>query len=364
MSNAGVLTRLSGRVYNQFGKDVLVTQIRFGTLEAIFEIDHEVQRQLDPARRAEIRNFIIDMIKKEEPFYFSPFIFSSRRNIQESEGGFELAPGSKLFVIDGQHRGSALSSAISLLRSEKEAAEELGNYPVAENMQHYIEQLKNYPVGLQIYLNLSTKEEKQLFSDTNSERKEAHQGLQLKYDQRDKYSKLTRAIAEKLENTLEVEMQASRLTKHNTAITSLITMRRCLIALFEGILTVKKGDPYFRNCKQSEVPKIAEAFFASWKNLFPRQMNNREHFVAGFTGIQIALAYTVHMLMKEHGIKHMEAIKMIGLLKKQCTWKHQDPLFQHIYHPAVKQIRSHSTTTSIKKTTYAFLRAIDVERSK
>lgn len=58
MSNAGVLTRLNGTIYNQFGKDVLVTQIRFGTLEAIFEIDHEVQRQLDPARRAEIRNFI------------------------------------------------------------------------------------------------------------------------------------------------------------------------------------------------------------------------------------------------------------------------------------------------------------------
>lgn len=119
MSNVGVLTKLNGSVYNQFGKRVLVTQIRFGTLEAIFEIDHEVQRQLDPARRAEIRNFIIDTIEKEEYFYFSPFIFSSRKNVLEVDGGFELEPGSKLFVIDGQHRTSALSSAISQLKAQK-----------------------------------------------------------------------------------------------------------------------------------------------------------------------------------------------------------------------------------------------------
>lgn len=112
MPNAGVLATIKGTVYNQFEKEVLATQIRFGTLEAIFEIDHEVQRQLDPSRRAEIRSFILDAVEKNKPFYFSPFIFSSRKNIRHVEEGFELKSSSKIYIIDGQHRGSALSSAI------------------------------------------------------------------------------------------------------------------------------------------------------------------------------------------------------------------------------------------------------------
>lgn len=98
----------------------------------------------------------------------------------------------------------------------------------------------SYPVSLQIYLGLSQQEERQLFSDTNTERKEAHSGLQLKYDQRDKYRQLTRSTALALREKMDIEMEASRLTKYNTSITSLTTMRRCLIALFEGVLTEKK----------------------------------------------------------------------------------------------------------------------------
>lgn len=364
MSNAGVLTRMRGDIYNQFGKQVLVTQVRFSTLEAIFEIDHEVQRQLDPARRVEIRKFIIDAIEDEEYFSFSPFIFSSRQNIREVEGGFELEPGSKMFVIDGQHRTSALSSGLRLLKMEREAAEESSDYAKAEKLHRQINKLINYPVSLQIYLDLTMEEERQLFSDTNTERREAHNGLKLRYDYRDKYSQLTREVAHRLEDKLDIETEASRLTKYNTSITSLTVMRKCLIALFEGGLTVKKGDPYFRNCRPAEVPVIAGDFFESWLRLFPPRMADRSKYVVGLTGIQIALAYTVYLLTKEHGIKHKEAIDILHLLKKQCTWKHDDPLFKHMYNPATGRIRSHSTTTAIKKTSMKFLRAIHAERSK
>ena len=361
MSNEGVLTKMSGSIYNQFGKEVLATQMRFGTLEAMFEIDHEVQRQLDPARRAEIRNFIVDSVEKGKHFFFSPFIFSSRDNIREVEGGFELEPGSKVYIIDGQHRSSALSSAISQLKTRKEAAEESGDYAEAEKVQGYIEQLVSYPIAMQVYLDLTQQEERQLFSDTNTERREAHSGLLMKYDQRDQYIQLTRTVAECLKDKMDIEMEASRLTMHSASITSLTTMRKCLIALFEGVLTVKTGDPYPRNCKPSEVPAIALRFFESWTDLFPRKMADRNRYVVGLTGIQIALAYTVYLLMREHSIKHMEAIMMLGLLKKRCTWQHDDPLFKHMYNPVTGQIRSHSTSTSVKKTSLEFLSAINTE---
>ena len=152
MSNTSVLAIIKGSMYKQFGKEVLSTQIRFSTLEAMFEIDHEVQRQLDPRRRAEIREFIINSLEKNEHFYFSPFIFSSRKGITEVSGGFELEYGSKVYILDSKHRGAALSSAISHLKSKKEMAEESNDYAEAEVVQGYIESLMSYPVAMRFLL--------------------------------------------------------------------------------------------------------------------------------------------------------------------------------------------------------------------
>src|SRR5690606_19302631 len=127
MSSNGITAVMSGTSYSQFGKEVLCTQVRFSMLEAMFEIDHEVQRQLDPRKRREIRDFILQSLEREEPFYFSPFIYSSRGHIQEIDEGFTLKPGSKIYVLDGQHRSAALASALSTLKTRKEAAEESGN---------------------------------------------------------------------------------------------------------------------------------------------------------------------------------------------------------------------------------------------
>lgn len=78
MTDIGVLTRIMGSSYNQFGKKVLATQLRYATLEAIFEVDEEVQRKLDPKRRVEIREFIIQSLEEGRDIYFSPFVFSAR----------------------------------------------------------------------------------------------------------------------------------------------------------------------------------------------------------------------------------------------------------------------------------------------
>lgn len=362
MSNIGVLSSLDGIGYQQFGHPILCTQVRYATLAAFFEIDHDVQRQLDPQRRSAIRRYIIDTLERNEPFYFSPFIFSARREIEEIEGRFVLKPGSKIYVLDGQHRYSAIGSAISKLQTQLETAEEEANKQEVEVLRRYIDTLKNYPVAMQIYLDLSRQEERQLFTDYNTERQDAHPGLMLKYDQRDAYSVLTKNVASKLFEKMEIDHKASRVSGSSSAVTTLITMRRCLIALFEGVLTVKTGDPYYRNCNPKDVPTIATAFFENWLSLFPKSMHNRKKYVAGLSGIQIALAYTVYMLTRESSMSHLEAIEQLKLLKRKCNWQHDDPLFNHMYDAQKKQIRTHSSTTAIKKTMQAFLTVIQEER--
>ncbi|PIC70810.1 hypothetical protein CSV77_05730 [Sporosarcina sp. P16b] len=364
MLDAGLTTRMSGRSYKQFGKEVLCTQIHFSMLEAMFEVDHEVQRQLDPKKRRDIRDFILDSLEKGEPFYFSPFVFSSRGNIQEIDGGFVLKPGCSIYVLDAQHRMSAIASAISQLKSKKEAAEETGNQAEAEESRKFIQKLAGYPVSMQVYLDLNQQEERQLFTDYNTERREAHPGFMLLYDQRDAYTELTRTIAEQMKTRLDIDQVRSRLTEANTSITSLITMKKCLLALFEGCLTVKTGNPYYKGCKASEVPAIAEAFFASWLQLFPKRMTDRKNYACGVTGVQVALAYTVYMLTREQSMTHMEAIQQLQLLKKRCTWKHNDSAFDHMYNKPSKQVRNHSNSTAIKRTMLEFLLIIREERER
>lgn len=362
MSNTDFLATFQGETYHQFGKEVLITQVRFATLESMFEVDYEVQRHLDPRRRAEIRDFIIESLENNKHFYFSPFVFSSRKGIHKVPNGFELEPGNILYILDGQHRSAALSSAISHLRSEKDRYEESNQFNKALQMQSYINDLSDYPIAMQIYLDLGQKEEKQLFTDINTERREAHKGLVMQYDQRDEYNELTRNVAASIQNELEIEFTSSRLTNQNSAVTSLAAMRRCLIAMYEGKLTVKTGDPYYRGCNEKEVPRISKYFFSVWPSLFPRKMANRRQYVTGLSGIQIALAYTVHLLTRTYSLKHIEAIDLLKHLNKQCTWEHQDPLFEHLYSPETGRIRNHSNTTAIKKTAVEFLKIIEQAR--
>ena len=79
-----VIATINGNDYNQFGKEVLITQMRFSLLEAIFEVDPEVQRKLNPGRRSEIRDFILKSVENDD-FYFSPFVFSARGAIKRQE---------------------------------------------------------------------------------------------------------------------------------------------------------------------------------------------------------------------------------------------------------------------------------------
>lgn len=345
---------LAGTVINQFGKQVLVSQMPFATMEAIFEVDEEVQRKIDANRRAEIRDFILNSLDSGG-FAFSPFIFSSRGNIEVTTEGGILSPGCKIYIIDGQHRSKAWSSAIGSLTSQLETAELTENLQEVQRLTKQIHRLRNYPVSVQIYLDLDTTSERQMFTDLNTKRKEPHSGVVMQFDQRDEYAELTRMIAKQIETEMEVEYKLSRLTKYSTALTSLTIMKRCLVALFEGNIRGNKvGRPNFGDLSEEEVKAIAIQFFNIFVKIFPRNSGNRKKYTCGYSGVQIALAYTVHQLVVYQKISYENAINHLLKLKHSCRWKHDDPVFQHIYDRQKKVITRHSDPRSIGRMSYYF----------
>ncbi|MBD7938356.1 hypothetical protein H9655_15080 [Cytobacillus sp. Sa5YUA1] len=358
MHSNDVLAKVKGKDFIQFGKRVLMIQIPFKTMNTFITVDENVQRKMDMSKRREIKDFIIHVLKNNEPFYFSPFIFSARKAVIESEDGWMLVPKEKMAIIDGQHRNGAILSAFTQLRMEKESAEEYGNVEVVKPIDTYIHHLEHLPITMQIYLDLDTKSERQLFKDYNVERREANIGKRVMFDQRDAYAMLARKVACELEEEYEIDIKSSRITKYSSALTTLVVIRKCLIALFEGRLANKKGNPS-DYCKEDEVLAVAKAFFLSWKKIFPKGMENRNKYICGLPGVQVALAYCVNRLKLKNDVDYFTAIQLLD--KLQCNWKHQDAIVSHVYDHSIQKLKNVSSARNMKRTAHNLINLIEEE---
>ncbi|MDT8862979.1 hypothetical protein N0O92_22680 [Alkalihalobacillus sp. MEB130] len=360
--NNDVTSTLNGHSYTQFAKDILVTQIPFFYLDTLFEIDDLVQRKLDVRKRNEISEFILDTMQ-DGTFYFSPFIFSARGAIEAKGDKWTITPGNKLYIIDGQHRASGLRLAIQKMEMHKVQLETYSKNDVEiKKVDNIIHHLRNYQISIQIYLDIDQTAERQLFTDLNMERKDVHSGIVIKYDKRDAYSALVKQISSQLKVKYEIEETSSRLTNQNSALTSLATMRKCLIALYEGNVRYKEGQPYYRNINPLEVEATSLLFFTIWTEMFPREMNNRNKFVCGMTSVQVSLALTVFYLTKQQHLTHKEAIHSLTILKSHCSWKHADPLFAPYYDEQKKKLSRLSSSSAVSYLTETFLTIITEER--
>ncbi|MGQ3479457.1 DNA sulfur modification protein DndB [Paenibacillus sp. TY11] len=361
MYEHNITTRLPGKDYIQFGKKILLTQLPFRYLNTIFEVDEYVQRQLDVRKRNQIRDFILNAAQKDW-FYFSPFIFSARGALTQVSNGWEMPTDSKLIVLDGQHRISGMNLAIQRIQTSIYNTTTDTDDEEIESKKKILEKLNNYPISMQIYLDIDTQQERQLFSDINTERRELHGGLIVKYDKRDQYSELVREISHALKSEFEIEETLSRLSRQNSALTTLVGMRRCLIAMFEGNLNIREGEESYQEVKINEIKPIAISFFRKWIEIFPQKANNRTKYVSGITTVQIVLANIVNYLKRNNDISYMEAINLLDNLKNECTWKHTDPIFYPYYDKSKKRLAGFSSATAINKLTSSFLEIIEAKR--
>ncbi|MDE1451112.1 hypothetical protein CHCC14820_4081 [Bacillus paralicheniformis] len=346
-----VITRFKGQKCNQFGREVLLTQLPYFYLESIFEVDEHVQRSLDTRKRNEISDFILNTVETED-LHFSSFVFSARNQLRKVNDGWEVNPGTSLYILDGQHRSKGLGLAIKKL--EVQLASPLLNQKEVKSIEQKIQKLKHFQVSMQIYLDLDEKSERQLFADINTERREPHSGLIVRYDQRDTYAKVTRELTEELKDLFEIEENKSRITKYDSALTTMVTIRKCLIAMFEGALQEKeinKNAPVFGD----QIKSISSAFLKKWLEIFPERMNNREIYCCGIPGIQISLAFTVFRLTRVRKISHLEAISLLGGLAQKCSWRHDDSLFSDFFDKEKKRLIGCSNVTAINKLANIFL---------
>ena len=209
---------------NQFGKNVITAQAKLIDIILVFEVDSNVQRELDPSQVASISRYILDKLKiGNSPIFFPPFVFSSRGHGEfiPEEYVYKLKLDNRIAVLDGQHRLEAFKSLESRLKDSNHPEEQL-----------IYEKLKEIPLTLQIYEGLNIEQEQQLFTDINAKSTRVGANLIKYYDEYNITSRLMRKVVHNHPSIAFEQFEVRQNTTRSKLMTGLIVYK--LIAVLHS----------------------------------------------------------------------------------------------------------------------------------
>ncbi|OXM86903.1 DNA sulfur modification protein DndB [Paenibacillus rigui] len=257
-------------------------------------IDPMVQRKLSSGQRRKISNYLQE--RELDRVFFGPVTLSLREvsSLAKTDKGLYLRPGSKLSILDGQHRILALGyvneQLLKEVRShEKKVAALLikqrrspENEEIAlelEQMQGLVEQIERRRLELmeselavQIYIGLSEEEEKQLFGDINSKVQLVSKELGHSFDSIDPLNLVIQQVVDHnvFLKGAGVECRAN-LTSYNKNFTSFSWLYSTATMLFTG-----KMQPSYEMARKirqdpSSYIEMLHQFFSTLLPLMPEQ---------------------------------------------------------------------------------------------
>lgn len=230
----------------QFGKQVITAQSKLRDIIAVFEVDSNVQRELDSNQVASIKRYILDKLKRgNSPIFFPPFVFSSRGygEFDEKESAYKLKLNNKIAVLDGQHRLEAFKDLEFRLKDSQYPEEQL-----------LYEKLKEIPLTLQIYEGLNIEQEQQLFTDINAMNTRVSANLIKYYDEDNLTSKLMRNVVHNHPSIAYEQFETRKNTTRIKLMTGL-TVYRLIAVLHSGRIISNQVDYEFSN---SDYNKLEE----------------------------------------------------------------------------------------------------------
>jgi hypothetical protein len=222
-------------------------------------IDPMVQRKLSGMQRRKIANYLQE--RELDHVFFGPVTLSLRdvSQLARENGSLYLRHGSKLSILDGQHRILALGyvneqmlkevrryekklTALKLKQRRQAESEELKDEVAqAEGLLEQLEKrrldLMETELSVQLYVGLTEEEEKQLFGDINSKVQLVSKELGHSFDSTDP---LNLVIQQVVDHNIYLKAagveKRSNLTSFNKNFTSFSWLYSTAVMLFSGRL--------------------------------------------------------------------------------------------------------------------------------
>ncbi len=230
-------TEIPGFFGNTFNQDTLSTTLPVSKLFSIYEVDLEVQRSIIPRNLSKLIEYIHLYLENRQPIYFPGIIFSARGAgfMDRATQTFRLQPIEKLYVVDGQHRLVAFQRTMEMLQSQMARAKDRREYERMDEITEKLKRLYAFPISTMIYLDINSRQERQLFSDINKLPRKIGGNLAVLRDQRRFYHvAATELVKQSLAIThITVDMYTER-GKSPDYLFSYHLLVEILIALFEG----------------------------------------------------------------------------------------------------------------------------------
>ncbi|MBP1993435.1 DNA sulfur modification protein DndB [Paenibacillus eucommiae] len=257
-------------------------------------IDPMVQRKLNAGQRKKIANYLQE--REYDRVFFGPVTLSLREvgQLSKDETGLMLLPGSKLSILDGQHRILALSfvneqilkevrsfeKKIAALKVKQrrfpentEVSEELEQFEGSVNqLEKRRLELMESSLAVQIYIGLTEQDECQLFGDINSKVQLVSKELGHSFDSIDPINLVIQQVVDNnvVLKGAGVERRAN-LTSFNKNFTSLSWLYSTTAMLFTG--KMQSSYEFQRNIRKdpSTYIEILHQFFSSLLPMMPEQ---------------------------------------------------------------------------------------------
>jgi len=218
----------------QFEKNVITAQAKLIDIILVFEVDSNVQRDLDSNQVASITKYILSKLNnRNTPIFFPPFVFSARGHGEfiEEDFMYKLNLDNRIAVLDGQHRLEAFKNLEARLK-DSELPEEKIIY----------EKLKEIPLTLQIYEGLNIEQEQQLFTDINARNTRVGANLIKYYDDYNITSRLMRKVVQNHPLIAFEKFEIRQNTTRSKLMTGLIVYK--LIAILHSGRIITNQEDY------------------------------------------------------------------------------------------------------------------------
>ncbi|MEW4216079.1 DNA sulfur modification protein DndB [Bacillus thuringiensis] len=302
-------------------KGMMTTQIFIRDILDIYKIDNSVNRDVNYNRLKPISSYI-NSYDSEIGIFLPSLVFSFQENplylYDKVSKELTIPLGSKLKVLDGQHRIKGLEELLNGLNDSKRRDEIL-----------------NSSITAQIYFNLKEEDEKVLFADINSNAKRVSMSLVTKYDTRDIMRVLIRDLYSscKALQVAGVEFNKSRIVRPtSTLFFTSARLRTFIISLLFGTnqKLSKKNEKLLKE-NYDDILIFLEKFFTILFDVLPSDSGDVKKYILGHEVLQTSMAIYLHqaiMLETKEDVKwfadwesEVERLKLIDWSVSNSIWQ-------------------------------------------
>lgn len=302
---------------NHFGKEILSMQCKASELIKFFEIDGDVQREVIDYHVADIQKYIQYGIEGKN-IYFPPIILSARGKgtYDKVQQEYRLRFDEKLTLLDGQHRIKAFENIIKRLAIRTDS-----------NSQAQLKYVSDFPFSIQVFMNITKSEEKQLFTDVNTKASKVSNTLLIMYKSDDLCSQLVKDIIEN-HPTIPEDMFEVRSKYTKTKFMTAATLQNIIVTLNDRLLHTQRTDSKITEETYDQYKKKTIEFLNLLNTYFSFNLHGRSQSIIYIPKVLSSLAFFVADTLEKNPMISME--ELFGDYIKQIDWSHNNKEFEKI----------------------------------